>query len=69
MRLYAFAAFALLVASSYTLMTRDASDGAIYTVAGVLFWVSGVAFIAVAVTLLGRRLGVFGRGAPGPKSD
>jgi hypothetical protein len=60
MRLYAIAALALLGASIYTLITREPADGAIYTVAGILFWASGVVLIGLGVFFLGRRLGVFG---------
>jgi hypothetical protein len=65
MRLYIFAAVAVLAASSFAFFFLDDDAGPILTVAGVLFWVSGVALIALLTYALGQRLGISWR-RPGP---
>jgi hypothetical protein len=71
LRLYALAAAALLAASSLTWILLEDEDGALLTITGVLFWVSGLALIAIGLVVLGRFLdiGSMRRGRQGSATE
>jgi hypothetical protein len=70
LRLYALAAAALLAASSLTWILLGDEGGTLLTITGVLFWVSGLALIAIGLVVLGRFLGVgSGRGRQGSTTE
>jgi hypothetical protein len=57
LRLYVVAGLIVLVASSFVWVMADDDVSTVLTIAGVMFWASGLALTVIGLSVLRRRLG------------